>query len=82
MRGAVGGCQLLDGQVAREIATGLAVGNVNVGNLSAAVNLTVVSHKRWQPPRRASDALILLNAHSEALARVVRHADDLFKRVR
>ena len=88
---------LLGGVVAHEIAMRLAVVDVNVGqHLVAAVNLTVVSHKRWQPPRRASDALLLLIAQpgmlccgrvewcavSNALGRVVRPADSLFKRVR
>ena len=53
MRRAFGGRQLLGGLVAREIAM-FAV--VNVGDL------TMVTHKRWQPPWRASDALLLLDA--------------------
>ena len=86
---------LLGGLVAREIEMRPAVGNVNGGDLLAAVSLTVVSHKRWQPPRRASDVLLLLEqsgtrrcgrverrAASRALGRVVRNADGLFKRVR
>ena len=73
----------------------LAVVDVNVSLLVATVNLTVISHKRWQPPRRVSDALVFLNAQSgtlccgcvercatsKALGRVVRRADGLFKRV-
>jgi hypothetical protein len=73
----------------------LAVVDVNVGHLVAAVNLTVVSHKRGQPPRRAGDAILLnlqpgmlrcgraeRGAASKALGRVIRHADSLLKRVR
>ena len=96
MRGAVGGRRLLSGLVALEIAIWLAVVDVDVGHLVAAVSLTVVSHKRWQPPRRANDALVFLNAQSgtlrcgrveqraasKALGRVVRRADGLFKRLR
>ena len=78
--------------VACEVTMRLAV--VDVGHLVAAVNLTVVSQKRWQPPRRASDALTLLNAQSgtlccvkrrsafKVLGRIVRRADGLLKRVR
>ena len=87
MRGDVGGRQLLGGLVARALA---------VGNVITAVNdLTAVTHKRWQPPRRASDALLLLNAQSgtlrcgrveqraasKALGRVVRLGVGLLKRV-
>ena len=93
MRGVVGGLRLPGGLVAHEITMRLAVVGVNVGNLVAAVSLTVVSHKRWQPPRRASDTLVLLNAQSgtlccgrveqraasRALGRVARRADGLFK---
>ena len=97
MRGAVGGLRLPDGLVAHEITIWLAVVDVNVGHLVAAVSLTVGSHERWQPPRRrASDALAFLTAQSgtlccghveqrtasKALGRVVRRADGLFKRVR
>ena len=82
--------------MAREIAMRLAVGNVNAGDLVAAVNLTVNGQKRWHPPRRASDALVLLNvqfgelrcgrverrAASEALGRVAnRHGVGLLKRI-
>ena len=95
MRGAVGRRRLLGRLVAHEVAIRLAVVGVNVGRLVAAENLTVVSHKRWQPPRRASDALVFLNAQSgtlwcgwveqraasKALGRVVRRANGLFKRV-
>ena len=71
----------------------LAVVDVNVGqHLVAAVDLTVVvSHKRGQPPRRASDAILLnvqprmlrcgrakRRAASRALGLVIRHADGLF----
>ena len=96
MRGAVGGRQLLGGLVACEIAT-FAIVNVNVGDLAATVNdLTAVTHKRWQPPRWASDALFLLDAQygtlrcgrverraaSEApLGRVVKLGVNLLKRV-
>ena len=95
MRQTVGRRQLLGGLVAREI-TMHRLANVNVGLLVAAVvSLTVVSHKRWQPPRRASDTLLILNAQSgtlrcgrverraasEALGRVVRHGVGLIKRV-
>ena len=87
---------LLGGLVAHEIAMRLAVVDVNVGqHLVAAVNLTVVSHKRGQPPRRAGDAILLnlqpgmlrcgraeRGAASKALGRVIRHADSLLKRVR
>ena len=65
MRGAVGGRRLLGGLVAHENAMRLAVVGVNVGHLVAAVSLTVVSHKRGQPPRRASDAHVFLNAQSK-----------------
>ena len=96
MRGAFGGLWLPGGLVAHEITMRLAVVDVNVGHLVAAVSLTVGSHERWQPPRRASDALVFLNAQSgtlrcgrveqraasKALGRVVRRADGLFKRVR
>ena len=95
MRGAVGGRRLLSGLVALEIAIWLAVVDVDVGHLVAAVSLTVVSHKRWQPPRRASNALVFVNAQpgtlccdrverraaSKALGRVVRHAGGLSKHV-
>ena len=98
MRRVVGGRQLLGGLVACEIAT-LAVVNVNVGDLAAAVNdLTAVTHKRWQPPRWASDALVFFSARSgtlccgrvrveqcaasRALGCVGRRADGLFKRER
>jgi hypothetical protein len=73
----------------------LAVVDVNVGHLVAAVSLTVGSHERWQPPRRASDAIVFLNAQfgtlccgrvercaaSKALGRVLRHADGLMSSV-
>ena len=87
MRGDVGGRQLLGGLVARALA---------VGNVITAVNdLTAVTHKRWQPPRWASDALFLLDAQygtlrcgrverraaSEALGRVVKLGVNLLKRV-
>ena len=96
-RGAVCGLRLLGGLAAHEIAMRLAhrlaVIGVNLGHLVAAESLTVVSHKRWQPPRRASDALVFLNAQSgtlwcgrveqraafEAFGRVARRADGLFK---
>ena len=96
MNGAAGRLRLLGGLVAHEIAIVLAVVDVNVGqHLVAAVNLTVISHKRGQPPRRASDALVLFiaqsgtlccgrveqRAASKALGRVVRRADGLLKRV-
>ena len=78
------------------LAHRLAVVGVNVGHLVAAESLTVVSHKRWQPPRRASDVVVFFNtqtgtlccgrveqrAASKALGRVVRRADCLLKRVR
>ena len=82
--------------VAHEITMRHAVVDVNVGqHLVAAVKLTVVSHKRGQPPRRASDALVFFiaqsgtlccgrveqRAASKALGRVVRHAEGLFKSV-
>ena len=93
MRGVVGGLRLPGGLVAHEITMRLAVVGVNLGNFVAAESLTVVSHKRWQPPRRASDALVFLNAQSgtlwcgrveqraafEAFGRVARRADGLFK---
>ena len=60
MKGAVGGLRLPGGLVAHEITVRLAVVDVNVGHLVAAASLTVVSHERWQPPRRASDALVFL----------------------
>ena len=89
MRRTVGRRQLLGGLVAREITMRLAVVNVNVGLLVAAVNLAVVSHKRWEPPRRASDALLLIlnaqverRAAPEPLGRVVRDGVCLLKRVR
>ena len=81
--------------MACEIAT-FAIVNVNVGDLAATVNdLTAVTHKRWQPPRWASDALLLLDAQygtlrcgrverraaSEALGRVVKLGVNLLKRV-
>ena len=89
MRGAVGGLRLPGGLVAHEITMRLAV--VDVGQLVAAVSLTVVSHKRWQPPRRASNALVFLSAQSgtlccgrveqraasRTLGRVARRADGL-----
>ena len=90
MRRTVGRRQLLGGLVAREITMRLAVVNVNVGLLVAAA----VSHKRWEPPRRASDALLLIlnaqsgtlrcgrverRAASKALGRVVRHGVGLIK---
>ena len=52
----VGGRRLLGGLVTGEIATRLVAVDVN------AVNGIVVTDKQWQPPRRASDALLLLNA--------------------
>ena len=55
----VGGRRLLGGLVTREIAMRLVAVDVNV---AAAVNGIVVTDKQWQPPRRASDALLLLNA--------------------
>ena len=82
--------------MAHEITMRLAVVGVNVGqHLVVAVNLTVACHKRWQPPRRASNALVFVNAQpgtlccdrverraaSKALGRVVRHAGGLSKRV-
>ena len=94
MRGAVGVRRLLGGLVAHEVAMRLvSIVGVNVGHLAAAVSLTVVSHERWQPPRRASDAIVLFHAQSgtlccgrverraasKALGRVVRHANGLFK---
>ena len=96
MRGAVGRLRLPGGLVAHEITMRLAVVDIDVGHLVAAVSLTVVSHKRWQPPRRANDALVFLNAQSgtlrcgrveqraasKALCRVARRANGLFKRVR
>ena len=95
MRGVAGGLRLPGGLVAHEITMRLAVVGVNVSHLVAAVSLTVASHERWQPPRRASDTLVLLNAQSgtlwcgwveqraasKALGRVVRRANGLFKRV-
>ena len=59
MRGVVGRCQVLDGLVAHEITMRLALIDVTVGNLATAVNGIVVTHEQWQPPRRASDALLL-----------------------
>ena len=93
MRGAVGGLRLPGGLVAHEITMRIAVVDIDVGHLVAAVRLTVVSHKRWQPPRRASDALVFLSAQSgtlccgrveqcaasNALGRIARRADGLFK---
>ena len=96
MRGAFGGRQLLSGLVAHEIAMRLAVVDAIADqHLGAAVHLTVVSHERRQPPRRASDTLGFFHAQSgtlccgrvkrraasKALGRVVRRADGLFKRV-
>ena len=66
MRWAVGGRGLLGGLVAREIAMRLAV-----------VDVTVVgTQNHWQPPRMASDALLLLNAQPGTLScgRVERRA--------
>ena len=95
MRQTVGRRQLLGGLVAREI-TMHRLANVNVGLLVATAVVTVVSHKRWQPPRRASDTLLLIlnaqsgtlrcgrverRAASEALGRVVRHGVGLIKHV-
>ena len=91
MRGAVGGLRLPGGLVAHEITMRLAVVDIDVGHLVAAVSLTVVSHKWWQPPRRASDALVFLSAQSgtlccgrveqraasRTLGRVARRADGL-----
>ena len=93
VRGAVGGRRLLGGLVAHKDAMRLAFVGVTVDHLVAAVSLTVVSHKRWQPPRRASDAIVFLNtrsgtlccgrveqrAASKALCSVVSHAEGLFK---
>ena len=63
-----------------------AVIDVNVGQhlVVAAVNLTMVSHKRGQPPRRASESGTLCCGRVEpkVLGRVVRHAEGLLKRVR
>ena len=68
MRGAAGRLRLLGGLVAHEIMVWRAVVDNNVRqHLVAAVNLTVVSHKRWQPPRRASNALVFLSAQSGTL---------------
>ena len=79
--------------MAHEITMRHAVIDVNVGQhlVVAAVNLTMVSHKRGQPPRRASDAILLnvqprmlrcgrakRRAASRALGLVIRHADGLF----
>ena len=94
MRRTVGRRQLLGGLVAREITTRLAIVNVNVGLLVAAAVSLTVGHKRWEPPRRASDALLLIlnaqsgtlrcgrverHAASKALGRVVRHGVGLIK---
>ena len=59
MREVVGRCQVLDGLVAHEITMRLALIDVTVSNLATAVNGIVVTHEQWQPPRRASDALLL-----------------------
>ena len=85
VRGAVGRLRLLGGLVAHEIMVRLAVVDNNVRqHLVAAVNLTVVSHKRGQPPRRASESGTLCCGRVEpkVLGRVVRHAEGLLKRVR
>ena len=76
MRWAVDGRRLLGGIVARESAMRYAVVNVTVGNSAAAVHGIGVTHKQWQPPRRASDALLLLHAQSGTLhcGRVERRA--------
>ena len=76
MRWAVDGRRLLGGMVARESAMRYAVVNVTVGNSAAAVHGIGVTHKQWQPPRRASDALLLLHAQSGTLhcGRVERRA--------
>ena len=64
--------RLLGGLVAREIAMRRAVVDVTTvvggdNNSVAAGNGIMDTQHHWQPPRLASDALLLLNAQSGAL---------------